>query len=127
MMLTIKRWYQPEFTLGLLDAGGFHCFSLELPWLGNKQDVSCIPAGRYTGRKILSPSNGYCIEIMDVPGRTHIQVHAANYTRQIRGCAAVGDGIKYLDLDNIPDVTNSKATLVKLMSHLPDEFDIHII
>lgn len=126
-MLTIDRWYRPDCTLSIIEAGGFHCFGLELPWRDNREDISCIPPGHYKGRKIVAPSNGSCIEIMDVPGRTHIQVHAANYTRQIRGCAAVGDGIKYLDLDNIPDVTNSKATLVKLMSHLPDEFDIHII
>ena len=64
--------------------------------------------------------------IDNVMNRTNIQIHAANFTRQILGCIAVGDGIKFLDNDSIPDVTNSVKTLGALLAVLPDTFKIVI-
>lgn len=55
------------------------------------------------------------LELQDVPGRTFIQIHSANYIKQLLGCIAVGDSVRFLDSDGIPDVTNSKATLRKLL------------
>lgn len=105
---------------------GFYCFGLELPWLDNQSSISCIPEGVYQCRKTHSNKNKYCIEIMNVTGRTNIQIHAGNYTRNIQGCVLVGDSIAMIDLDSIPDVSNSKLTLSKLMSHLPDSFELEI-
>jgi len=34
---------------GVLIFQNFHCYSLELPWKDNQQNISCIPAGKYTG------------------------------------------------------------------------------
>jgi hypothetical protein len=58
--------------------------------------------------------------------RTNIQVHSGNYTSQIRGCILVGDAVKFLDGDMIPDVTNSKNTLRALLAILPESFNIEI-
>lgn len=126
-MLTIDRFYQPDCTLGRLKlSNGFQCFTLELPWLDNLRSKSCIPAGTYKAFKRNSPKNGFVFELRNVTGRSNIQCHAGNYTRQIEGCILVGDSIKFLDTDSIPDVTNSNATLRKLLSYLPDDFEVAI-
>jgi len=127
MDLKIKRTYYDDCTLGRLTYGKFQCFTLELPMLDNAQNISCIyPNGGFIGRKHFSTHNGDCIAIDNVQGRTNIQMHAANFTRQILGCIAVGDGIKFLDNDSIPDVTNSVKTLGALLAVLPDTFKIVI-
>ena len=122
--MKISRFYHHDCTLGRLSIDGFQCFTLELPDLDNQRNISCIPAGTYKARKYQSPSKGLCFLLEDVPNRTYIEIHAGNYTRQIQGCILVGDGIKFLDGDLIPDVTNSGATLKKLLSLLPDEIEI---
>lgn len=127
MNLKIKRWYHDDCTIGRLSYGDFQCFTLELPLLNNEQDVSCIyPAGGYVGHKHFSTKNGDVIAINNVMDRTGIQIHAGNYTSQIQGCILVGDSVKFLNDDRIPDVTNSKATLKKLLALLPDSFNIEI-
>jgi hypothetical protein len=99
---------------------GFQCFTLELPFKGNKPDVSSIPRGRYEYYKRISPKNGDVLELRNVPERTYIQIHAGNFTRQIQGCILVGDSIKHIDGDTIPDVSNSKKTLKKLLDKVSD-------
>ena len=76
--------------------------------------------------KYNSPSKGLVLLLHDVPNRTYIEIHAGNFTRQILGCILVGDGIKYLDNDTIPDVTNSKNTLNKLIDLISGETEIEI-
>ena len=55
-----------------------------------------------------------------------IEVHSGNYTSQILGCILVGDGIKWLNRDSIPDVTNSRNTLIKLLREAGDSGTIKI-
>jgi hypothetical protein len=125
--LRIKTWQMDDCTLGILTYGDFKCFTLELPWKNNELNVSCIPrALGYKGEKHQSPSNGSVIAINNVLNRTYIQIHSANFLRQLKGCIAVGDSIKFLDGDSLPDVTNSGATLSKLLKVLPDKFTIEI-
>ena len=127
-ILKINRWYQNDCTVGRLEFDGFQCFTLELPLLDNATDISCIyPADGYKGYKHFSAKNGDVIAIDNVMDRTNIQIHSGNYTSQIRGCILVGDSIKFLNDDLIPDVTNSKRTLRKLLSILPDNFNIQIM
>ncbi len=65
------------------------CNCFELPWRENMVGVSCIPPGVYQLRKRWSPKfQRPLYEVQDVPGRTHILIHAANYTSQLRGCIA---------------------------------------
>ena len=125
-MIQLETWVQDDCTLGRLSVGDFRCFTLELPWKNNERSVSCIPAGTYTMSKYHSPTKGWVFLLHGVPDRTYIEIHAGNYTRQIEGCILVGDGIKYLDDDGIPDVTNSKATLSKLLAMMPEHSTIKI-
>lgn len=114
-MIKISRSYRDNCTLGVLEIGGYRCFTLELVDCGNEPYISCIPGGSYQYKYRNSPGNGHCLELQDVPNRAYIQIHSANFTRQIHGCIAVGDSIKFLDNNKIPDVTNSVSTLVKIL------------
>ena len=116
-MITLDRWHRSNCTIGLFTIDSYRCFSLELPNKDNRQDISCIPDGIYDYYFRDSPSNGEILELRNVTGRSYIQIHSGNFTRQIKGCILVGDSIKYLDSDSIPDVTNSKATLKKVLHH----------
>ena len=114
-MIRIQSKSYDEFTLGVLTLNDFHCFTLELPDKNNQQDISCIPAGTYKYKRRENSKNGVVLELIDVPGRTVIQIHSGNYTSQIEGCILVGNYVSFLNSDNIPDVTNSKNALNKLL------------
>ncbi|WP_419786284.1 DUF5675 family protein [Pseudodesulfovibrio sp.] len=78
-------------TFGVLRLDGHvFCVTLEPPDRGNAQDVSCIPAGRYRCRRVDSPHFGTSFEITDVPGRSHILLHAGNVAADTRGCVLLG-------------------------------------
>lgn len=80
-------------------------YTLELPWRGNEQDVSCIPPGVYTCAPYSSPRHPDTWEVKDVPDRTAIHFDVANYANDIYqngqlahkcellGCIALGFGL----------------------------------
>lgn len=125
--IKIKRWYHNDCTIGRLKFGNFQCFTLELPDLDNQTDISCIPEGDYKFHVRYSNGNkSFVLELENVEDRTYVQVHSGNYTRQILGCILVGDSVKWLDKDGIPDVTNSKNTLNNLLDLVGDSGEITI-
>ena len=97
----------------------FECKSLELPWRGNKRNVSCIPRGIYHVAHRNSKKYGDHLHIEDVPDRDFILIHAANYVKQLEGCMAVGATYADIDRDGVTDVTSSKNTLKKLVDIVP--------
>jgi len=125
-MIELYRWYHDDCTIGRLCFEDFQCFTLELPDLNNQRNISCIPEGVYNCHIFNSQKNGKVISIEDVPGRSYIQIHSGNFTSQIEGCILVGDSIKRLNADNIPDVTNSKKTLSELLAIVPMKTKISI-
>lgn len=126
-IITIRRAYFCDCTIGRGRYKSFNFCVLELSDLCNEINVSCIPPGLYKAKKRISPGKGYeVIEFIDVPDRTYIQAHYGNFTRQLLGCQLYGDGLKYLDNDDIIDITNSEKTIKKLLKMLPDEFEIKI-
>lgn len=67
------------------------CQTLELPWKNNQPQVSCIPAGTYTCRRVNSPKFGDTFEVCGVPERSGILFHAGNYApKDTRGCILLG-------------------------------------
>lgn len=124
--MTITRTYHDNCVTGELTYHSFTCKTLELPNLNNQENISCIPEGIYACKKITSQSLGKCIEIEGVDNRTYVRIHAGNFTSQILGCVLVGE--KHLDFNNdgITDVTNSKATLKKLLKYTPENFTLEI-
>lgn len=133
MKLVIKR--QPsdkKQTLGeaiiLNDAGEqiYKCKTLELPWLDNEPQKSCIPPGTYKVVDRYSPKYGNHFHVLNVPGRSYILIHVGNYYTEIRGCILVGQTHQDINKDGIRDVTSSKATMAKLNELLPKSFTLEI-
>lgn len=83
-------------TFGLLTFGGVSTRSIELPWRDNMRQRSCIPAGRYLCELVNSPRFGRVYGVRNVPGRSHVLIHAANlagdieagWDTQLHGCIA---------------------------------------
>lgn len=91
--LTLTRDRKSEWaTLGRLSIGGEPiCHTLERPWLDNKRNVSCIPVGEYHGAVQFSPRfQAWLPELLDVPGRDQILIHAGNTADDTEGCILVG-------------------------------------
>lgn len=124
--VTIDRNYMPFCTTGELNYKDFSCKTLELAWIGNKPNVSCIPEGVYICKKINSQSLGECIDVTDVTGRSYIRIHKGNYTSQIQGCILVGESHADINGDGIPDVTGSVKTLKALMDAVPYSFELEV-
>lgn len=120
--------YEDKQTLGVMHYNGQEiCVTLELPWLDNNQRVSCIHLGKYKVIRRQSPKYGMHFHLTNVPGRSLILIHQANYHYQLLGCIAVGQ--KHIDInkDGYLDVTNSKRTMTKLLKLLPKEFELNIV
>jgi hypothetical protein len=90
MELTLYRSYFPTGTNGAIYLGVLKiCNSIELPWVGNKRQVSCIPEGRYRLEQRSNPKFGWHLHLPDVAGREAILVHPANNALlELRGCIA---------------------------------------
>lgn len=101
----------PDGTFGdFVSDSGFHCYIVEKPWADNKQDESCIPSGSYKCEVKESPKFGAKVyHVLDVPGRTGVLFHAANWARQLLGCLAPGRAIG--DVLGLKGVMSSKDAL----------------
>jgi hypothetical protein len=104
----------------------FDFHTLELPYLDNKKQISCILAGVYKCVKRWSKKYGWHWHVLDVEGRTLILIHFGNYFNETLGCILVGKDLKDLNKDGLEDVTDSLTTMNKLRSILPDEFELEI-
>lgn len=70
---------------------GLRLATIERPWKGNEAQVSCIPEGTY--RAVFTHSKRFgrkLYEVMNVPGRSGIRIHAANWAHELQGCIALG-------------------------------------
>ena len=104
----------------IISSRGLICHTLELPWLNNKQRDSCIPAASYVCKKIKSPKHGNVIEIMDVPNRTNILIHAGNTINDTEGCVLVGSMV------NKNSLVKSRDALQALLEKTQNEFILTI-
>jgi hypothetical protein len=96
------------------------CVTLELPWRDNKPNISCIPMGTYEVVNFDSPSKGNVFLLKDVPNRSYIEIHVANFMSEIKGCIAVG--MEFSDVG----VAESAIAMKKLKRTLPDEFILEV-
>jgi len=107
---TIGNWYHEDELV---------CCTIERPWLQNKVNVSCIPAGEYTIKPVNSPKFGLTYEVCDVVGRSHILLHKANRASELQGCIA--PVTKYGVIKNEWAGLQSKPAYDKLMTLLAGE------
>lgn len=110
--LTIERKFSSNnCTMGYLIADDeVICYTLELPWKDNLNNISCIPVGTYNGILRYDKTDGWRIQLENVPNRTGVQIHIGNYTREIKGCVLVGTDAKVDDCS----VKNSTTAYAKL-------------
>lgn len=102
----------------------FECKTLELPYLNNKNKISCIPPTTYKVVKRKTKHSRYKYEhlhILGVPNRNYILIHGANYYTDLLGCITVGNKFKDINNDNLDDVLNSLNTLKELLTFVPDD------
>lgn len=126
--IVIQRLEQTRtHTLGRLTVKGssgadlYECVCLELPWRNNLPRTSCVPAGRYPIVLEWSPAFKMDLwELKDVPGRSEVKIHAANYVAQLWGCIAPGLKASDLNGDGTIDVSDSRIALVRLMAAMGD-------
>ncbi len=92
MELILEREYHPMGTNGMLYIKGQPaplCYTIELPWLQNQPQHSCIPEGSYSIVKRFSEKFKQHLHILDVPGRELILMHPANDAMlELKGCIA---------------------------------------
>lgn len=98
------------------------CHTLELPWKGNLQNVSCIPAGEYDVIKASTPKFGEVFYVKNVPGREGILFHPGNKLEDTRGCILPGLDVH---LNNLR-LAHSRLAMDRLYSVLPQQFRLLI-
>lgn len=82
--------YHPKGTLGAIRFDRQTFFTIEKPWKNNAVMVSCIPEGVYDMGWRKSPKFGETWHVQDVPNRTHILIHTANFPQDVHGCIGLG-------------------------------------
>lgn len=87
MELELFRTYDPDGTNGELKL--MVCNTIELPWLQNKRNISCIPEGRYELKMRETKKRGQHLLVLNVKGRDGILIHPANDAKkELQGCIA---------------------------------------
>jgi len=98
----------------------------EPPWKDNRTDVSCIPPDTYECEVNESPHFGLCPEILNVPGRTHVRMHAGNWAGDVEvgkrsdSEACILPGQKVTELEGQMAVSGSRKTLQELLNVVCD-------
>lgn len=118
-VLLHRTYYEEGTNSALFYNGQFLGFAIELPWLNNQRNVSCIPEGDYELKARYSSKFGHHLHIVGVNNRSLILLHPANNAkRELRGCIA-----PVTQLSGIGKGTNSKPLLQKLVSLCYQTFD----
>lgn len=119
--------------LGKMEFNGKIYYTIERPDLNNIESISCIPAGTYQvwfeGGKIKNLKAGIegAYIIQNVPRRSNIEIHIANYPGDVKGCIGIGlgyngmmvtDSVKavkqfYKDMDNLHGLNEFTLEIVE--------------
>lgn len=112
-------------TLGSLQTvKGFSCKVIELPWRGNKSNISHIPAGVYQCKVHHSRKYGTVFHVTGVEGRTWVLTHGGNvagdiklgYKTHSKGCLLLGK--RHGKLWSQDAVLNSKPYVRAFVEHM---------
>lgn len=118
-ILKIDRFaYTLGGTFGTLYLDGWACTTLENPWKNNEPYISCIPTGVYIIKRDTFKGQYENFKLVNVPGRSAIELHIGNTITDTNGCPLLGD--KYR-IDSItPDyhITDSRKTFREFMSKM---------
>ena len=124
--VTLVRFkHVDEGTLGKLTLpNDEQLFTVEPPWADNQKGKSCIPTGTYTVKRDRTGRFQY-FAVRDVPERTAIEIHPANYfinpgtgRQELHGCIAPGLS---LNAAHPASVNSSRAACNKLLEVMGEE------
>jgi hypothetical protein len=133
--LVLVRSKLPKETLGtyyIMDGYKeiFKCNCLELPWLDNQKNISCIPDGIYPVIKYSSISHPDCFLIQNVPNRSGILIHLGTFATQkainTAGCQLAGLNFVDVDGNGQLDIVGSIIAMMILNHFLPNNFNLII-
>lgn len=146
MILEMVTHSDAQSTVGKLQAGSAHFYTIEQPWNNNEQDKSCIPKGSYELIPYTSPVHGetYCLHnpllnvyappiVQTLPqgARTYCEIHSANFARELKGCIALGVSADvWLDPttnDMTPVVTQSRLALQEFLKVISTRVYGHVL
>jgi hypothetical protein len=109
----------------------FRCFCLELPWLNNKVNVSCISDGTYPVVKYSYAGHPNVFWIKNVPGRSGIMIHIGNFVTgpkiDSEGCQIPGLDFVDINGDGNLDIVAPDIALAAMNHFLPNSFTLTII
>jgi uncharacterized protein DUF5675 len=129
MKVELNRfYYSATCTMGMLFVDGrFECFTLELPrrceGKENVPDKTAIPPGVYP--LVVMPSKKHpsgAPHIIDVPGRSAIEMHVANKPADILGCVGVGQICAPIS----SEILSSGAAFIEFMDKLEGQSGLKI-
>ena len=100
------------------------CVTLEPSDEENASNISSIPAQQYICRRVNSPKYGDVFEVTNVPGRTHVLIHAGNVDEHTTGCILLGQYFGKLRGDRA--VLNSGKTLTEFMRRMTMYNSLHL-
>lgn len=93
----------------------FECYTLE------HYSVR-IPLGLYDTKLYFSPHNSKLVPLLqNVPGRSYIEIHVANFWKELKGCIAVGQSHNDTQLFNSRDAFNALMQKTRLSDTLQVE------
>ena len=100
------------------------CWTLELPYRMNKQNISCIPTKQYSCRRTISSKFGNTFQVLDVPDRSNILFHPGNTEKNSKGCILLGKSIG--SLIGKRAVLDSHITFEKFMLSMKNTNDFNL-
>ena len=116
--------YSPNMgTFGWLDVDGWRCQTVEEIWKDNRRNISCVPVETYKLVRAIhrigtpDPNDDYpCWQLVDVPGRSAINIHVLNTIRGTEGCIGVGE--RHGVVETHWAVLNSRKTFAQFMERM---------
>ena len=109
----------------------FQCYCLELPWLNNEHNVSCIPEGNYDVIKYSYANHPNVFWVQDVPDRDGIMIHIGNFATgshiDTEGCLLPCMDFEDIDGNGALDGVRPDVAMLGLNQYLPDKFKLSIV
>ena len=136
-MILIARGRESKYgTFGRLIMPQFTCLTLELPDRDNQTNISRIPAGEYTARRVVTrrPFSGRpdSFWLHPVNGRTGILIHSGTWAGDVAqglrthswGCILLGSKAAWVA--GQPGLLHSRQTVWRFMKLLNDVHTVRI-
>lgn len=126
--LELERYsYFDRWTQGRLLVHGAVYQTMELGWKKNAAEKSCIPEGLYPMTRRWTEERGDHWLIENVPDRSLILIHPANWWFELRGCIAPGIGQTWDPKNGCPMVTKSRAALALINQQLAGVEEVNLL